>query len=58
MDEVAESTEKDIQVSKDKIQSHSIHNQNQSFQMIFMPENKERVLPPFSFEFEEEYIVF
>ena len=41
VDEVAENIKKDIQVSKDKIQSHSIHDQDQYFQMILMPEHKE-----------------
>ena len=58
VDEVAKNHGKDIEVLEDKIQSHNIQGQYHSFQMIFMPENKERVLPPFSFEFEEEYIIF
>ena len=54
VDEVSKNHEKDIEVLEVKIQSHNIHDQDQSLQMIFMSEKKkERMLPPFSFEFQE-----
>ena len=58
VDEVAKNIEKDIEVLEDQIQPYRLHDQDQYFQKLSMPENKERVLLHFSFEFEEEYIVF
>ena len=53
MDEVAKNIEKDIEVLEDKIQPYMLHDQDHYFQNSLMPENKERVLLLFSFEFEE-----
>ena len=58
VDEVAKKIEKYIEVLEDQIQPYRLHDQDQSFQKLLMPENKERVLLLFSFEIEEEYIVF
>ena len=54
VDEVA----KNIEVLEDQIQSYSLHDQDQSFQKLSMLEHKEKVLLPFSFKIEEEYIIF
>ena len=58
MDEVAKNIEKDIEVLQGQIQSYSLHDHDHSFQKLSMPEHKERVLLPFSFQIEEEYTIF
>ena len=58
LDEVAKNIEKDIEFLEDQIQSYSLHDQDQSFQMILMPEHKEGVLLPFFLEIEEECTIF
>ena len=58
MDEVAKNIEKYIEVLKYQIQPYRLHDQDQPFQKLLMPENKERVLLPFSFEIEEECTIF
>ena len=54
LDEFAKNIEKDMEVLEDKIQSYSLHGQDQYFQKFFMPKYKENVVLPFSFEIEEE----
>ena len=41
VDEVAKNIEKNIEALEDQIQSYSIHDQDQSFQMVLMPDHKE-----------------
>ena len=58
LDEVAKNIEKDIEGLQGQIQSYSLHDHDHTFQNISMAEYKERVLLPFSFEIEEEHIIF
>ena len=58
LDEIAKKIEKDIEVLQGQIQSYSLHDHDHTFQKLSMEEYKERLLLPFSFEIEEEYIVF
>ena len=58
VDEFAKNIEKYIEVLEDQIQPYRFHAQDHSFQKLLMPENKERLLIPFSYEFEKEYIIF
>lgn len=50
-DEYANKIEKDIEVLQVQIQSYSLQDHDHSFQNISMPEHKERMLLPISFEF-------
>lgn len=58
LDEVAKNIEKDIEGLQGQIQSYSLHDHDHTFQKLSMAKYKERVLLPFSFEIEEEYIIF
>ena len=58
LDEFSKNIEKDIEVLEDQIQSYSFHCQDQSFESFFMPKYKGKVVLPFSFEFQEECLVF
>ena len=58
LDEVTKNIENGIEVLEDKFQPYRLQDQGQYFQKISMLEHKEKVLLPFSFEIEEEYIVF